>query len=171
MQIKNLCSILLLIGGISRKERRQFTLPASILQHLLSSLLQLPAVIFDSHWQLLFLYLLQAAIHRFLRFIPLFLLLDQRFTFSVHWTWSCYLQQTKIIITNRECIYLCYLDWYLLKGAFFSKMEIRKRFLNWFLLQLPHTFICKTIRPPLEGDSHWSFNKPRGAVTMFCSAM
>lgn len=139
MQIKNLCLVLLLIAGISREERKQLTLPVSILLHLLCSMLQLLAVIVDSYWQLL--YLLKAAIQRFLRLISLFLLLDQRLRFSVQWTWSCYLQKTKIIISKREWIYLCYLDWYLLKRAFFSKMEIRTRFLNWFLLQLSHIYL------------------------------
>lgn len=54
MQIKHLCLVLLLIAGISRKERRQLTLPVSILLHLLCSMLQLLAVIVDSYWQLLF---------------------------------------------------------------------------------------------------------------------
>lgn len=87
------------------------------------------------------LYLLKAAIQRFLRLMPLFLPLNTRLMFSVQWTWSCYLQQTKIIINKREWIYLCHLDWYLLKGPFFSKMEIRTRFLNWLLQQLPHIYL------------------------------
>lgn len=53
-QIKNLCLVLLLIAGVSRKERRQLTLPVSILLNLLCSMLQLPAVTVHSYWQLLF---------------------------------------------------------------------------------------------------------------------
>lgn len=138
------------------------------------------------NWQLLlltftgsffsFLYLLKADIQRFLRVIPLFLLLDQRLTFSVQWIPSCYLQQTKIIISKREWIYMCYLDWYLLKRPFFSKMKIITRFLNSFFATITsHLFEKQILDPHSKGThtewSYWSLNKPKGAVTMFCSAM